>query len=74
MIKRLGVANLTLNPSPEAGLMSERGNCEVYETKNISSQIRHREMAGVTNLVTNPAQAASLPHIDREDIQCAEQF
>jgi len=32
---------LTLNPNPEAGLMPERGNCEVYETKNISSQIRH---------------------------------
>jgi hypothetical protein len=32
---------LTLNPNPEAGLIAERGNCEVYETKNISSQIRH---------------------------------
>ena len=32
---------LTLNPNPEAGLLPERGNCEVYETKNISSQIRH---------------------------------
>jgi hypothetical protein len=29
------------NPSPNAGLVPERGNCEVYETKNISSQIRH---------------------------------
>jgi hypothetical protein len=32
---------LLLNPNPEAGLLRERGNCEVYETKNISSQIRH---------------------------------
>jgi hypothetical protein len=32
---------LPLNPNPEAGLLPERGNCEVYETKNISSQIRH---------------------------------
>jgi hypothetical protein len=32
---------LTLNPRPEAGLLPERGNCEVYELKNISSQIRH---------------------------------
>jgi hypothetical protein len=29
------------NPNPEAGLVRERGNCEVYETKNVSSQIRH---------------------------------
>ena len=32
---------LTLSPNPEAGLLPERGNCEVYETKNVSSQIRH---------------------------------
>ncbi len=32
---------LTLNPNPEAGLLRERGNCEVYEIKDISSQIRH---------------------------------
>lgn len=32
---------LTLNPNPEAGLLPERGNCEVYETHNISTQIRH---------------------------------
>jgi hypothetical protein len=30
-----------LNPNPNAGLIPERGNCEVYETKDISSQIRH---------------------------------
>jgi len=29
------------NPNPNAGLVAERGNCEVYETKSISSQIRH---------------------------------
>ena len=29
------------NPNPDAGLVRERGNCEVYETKDISSQIRH---------------------------------
>jgi hypothetical protein len=32
---------LTLNPNAEVGLLPERGNCEVYETKNISTQIRH---------------------------------
>jgi hypothetical protein len=32
---------LRLNPNPESGLLPERGNCEVYETKNITSQIRH---------------------------------
>jgi len=32
---------LRLNPNSEAGLLPERGNCEVYETKNITSQIRH---------------------------------
>ena len=30
-----------LNPNPNAGLIRERGNCEVYETKHITSQIRH---------------------------------
>lgn len=29
------------NTNPNAGLLPERGNCEVYETKSISSQIRH---------------------------------
>jgi len=32
---------LTLSTFPDAGLLRERGNCEIYETKNISSQIRH---------------------------------
>jgi hypothetical protein len=32
---------LTLNANPEAGLLPERGNCEVYEIKNLSSQIPH---------------------------------
>ena len=32
---------LRLNPSSEGGLLPERGNCEVYELKNITSQIRH---------------------------------
>jgi hypothetical protein len=32
---------LQLDPNPEAGLLPERNYCEVYETKNISSQIRH---------------------------------
>ena len=32
---------LRLNPNPEAGLLPERGNCEVYELKDITSQIRH---------------------------------
>jgi hypothetical protein len=29
------------NSNPEAGLVRERGNCEVYETKDVTSQIRH---------------------------------
>jgi hypothetical protein len=29
------------NTNPDAGLLTERGNCEVYETGSISSQIRH---------------------------------
>jgi hypothetical protein len=32
---------LRLNPNPDAGLLPERGNCEVYELKDITSQIRH---------------------------------
>jgi hypothetical protein len=30
-----------LNSNPDAGLQAERGNCEVYELDNITSQIRH---------------------------------
>ncbi|HEX5227026.1 MAG TPA: hypothetical protein VFW44_04920 [Bryobacteraceae bacterium] len=30
-----------LNKNPNAGLVRERGNCEVYETKDVTSQIRH---------------------------------
>jgi hypothetical protein len=29
------------NPNPDAGLLRERGNCEVYEKEAISTQIRH---------------------------------
>jgi hypothetical protein len=29
------------SPNPNAGLVRERGNCEVYETKDVTSQIRH---------------------------------
>ena len=32
---------LTLSNFPDAGLISERANCEVYELKDITSQIRH---------------------------------
>jgi hypothetical protein len=32
---------MRLNPNPDAGLLPERGNCEVYELKDITSQIRH---------------------------------
>jgi hypothetical protein len=32
---------MTLSTFPDAGLLRERGNCEVYEIKDISSQIRH---------------------------------
>ena len=32
---------LTLSTFPDAGLLRERGNCEVYELKSITSQIRH---------------------------------
>ena len=32
---------MRLIPNPDAGLLPERGNCEVYELKDITSQIRH---------------------------------
>jgi len=32
---------LRRSTNPNAGLLPERGDCEVYETKDISSQIRH---------------------------------
>jgi hypothetical protein len=32
---------LTLSKFPGAGLISERADCEVYEIKDITSQIRH---------------------------------
>jgi hypothetical protein len=32
---------MRLIPNPEAGLLPERGNCEVYELGDITSQIRH---------------------------------
>jgi hypothetical protein len=32
---------LTVSTFPDAGLLRERGNCEVYEIKDITSQIRH---------------------------------
>ncbi len=32
---------LRMNANPEAGLLPERGNCEVYELEDITSQIRH---------------------------------
>jgi hypothetical protein len=37
----LPTRTLRLNPNPDAGLIAERGNCEVYELEDISSQIRH---------------------------------
>ena len=37
----LPTRTLRLNANPDAGLLTERGNCEVYETNSISSQIRH---------------------------------
>jgi hypothetical protein len=32
---------MRLFTAPDAGLLPERGNCEVYELKDITSQIRH---------------------------------
>ena len=32
---------MRMNANPEAGLLPERGNCEVYELEDITSQIRH---------------------------------
>ena len=32
---------MRLNENPDAGLLPERGNCEVYELEGITSQIRH---------------------------------
>jgi hypothetical protein len=37
----LPTRTLRRNANPDAGLLAERGNCEVYETNSISSQIRH---------------------------------
>ena len=37
----LPTRTLLKNENTEAGLLGERGNCEVYETNSISSQIRH---------------------------------
>src|SRR5881296_3738969 len=37
----LPTRTLRRNTNPDAGLLPERGNCEVYETNSISSQIRH---------------------------------
>ena len=37
----LPTRTLRKNANPDAGLLGERGNCEVYETNSISSQIRH---------------------------------
>jgi hypothetical protein len=37
----LPTRTLRRNANPDAGLQRERGNCEVYELNNISSQIRH---------------------------------
>ena len=37
----LPTRTLRRNVNPEAGLLPERGDCEVYETNSISSQIRH---------------------------------
>ena len=42
--RRCGVSGRlpsTLSPNPDAGLLPERGNCEVYELEDITSQIRH---------------------------------
>jgi hypothetical protein len=32
---------LRLTSMPDAGLLPERGNCEVYELEDIATQIRH---------------------------------
>ncbi len=37
----LPTRTLRKNANPDAGLIGERGNCEVYETNSFSSQIRH---------------------------------
>jgi hypothetical protein len=37
----LPTRTLRRNANPNAGLLTERGNCEVYETKSIATQIRH---------------------------------
>ncbi len=37
----LPTRTVRLNPNPDSGLVRERGDCEVYETKSITSQIRH---------------------------------
>ena len=42
------------NPNPNAGLIPERGNCEVYETKDISSQIRHVDACRTHSCMPRP--------------------
>jgi hypothetical protein len=37
----LPTRTVTRNPNPDAGLIRERGNCETFETGQVSSQIRH---------------------------------
>jgi hypothetical protein len=37
----LPTRTLRRNANPDAGLLAERGNCEVFETSHVSSQIRH---------------------------------
>ena len=37
----LPTLTLRRNANPDAGLLAERGNCEVYEANSISSQVRH---------------------------------
>jgi hypothetical protein len=37
----LPTRTVRLNPNPDAGLVRERGDGEVHETKSITSQIRH---------------------------------
>ena len=37
----LPTRTLRRNPNPDAGLLAERGNCEVFETSHAATQIRH---------------------------------
>ena len=58
---------MRLNPNPEAGLLPERGNCEVYEEGEITSQIRHEETLKSAAAIENVPDSADNHQDDHDD-------